>query len=526
MRFVSELYISLGILLFLSLGGASLAAWSAHQAAFNLERTELAHRQYQSYLALSSHTYQLFKQFGDAMLIGNRDRGEGESALLKKIRGDIANIRSITAREIQLVGEAEYAELDTIARIESQIEELLTQYQTIVMRHAFNEPAREWSTLSEVLDQSVDEEFSQIILLAIEGEAEEVRQVGAETEAKMQRSKNLAALFTVLAIVASAASLWKLLRDVRMPVLALMEGTSVLSRGNLEHRVEISGPLEFKEVARAFNEMATQLRTRESALTEANAVLEQAVAARTEDLERLLDDLKASDANRRRLLADVSHELRTPLTIIHGEADIALRGENKHAEIYREALEKCRSAAAHTARLVDDLLFLARSEIGDTRLALEAVDLAALLPRVVEEYRNIAEKNANVISFDGQVERALVRADPGRIQQVALILLENAMRYGGRNIEVLLTQTSSHYAVTVHDDGPGMTQDEQALVFERLFRGSNSAGRYDSGAGLGLPIARAIVEAHGGTIDLESEQEYGMAVTFNLQHDACRGAVL
>ena len=303
------------------------------------------------------------------------------------------------------------------------------------------------------------------------------------------------------------------MRDVRMPVLALMEGTSLLSRGNLEHRVEISRPLEFKEVARAFNHMAAELRTRETALTEANAVLEQSVAARTAELEQLLDDLKASETNRRRLFADVSHELRTPLTIIHGEADIALRGDDKQPQTYREALEKCRSAAAHTSRLVEDLLFVARSEVGDIRLQFEPIDLTVLLPKIVEEYRNIVETNASTIDVECGVDSAVVRADAGRIQQVVLVLLENALRYGGQCIDVRLDRLSAGFAFRISDDGPGLTAEESERAFDRFFRGPNAADGYDRGAGLGLPIAKAIVEAHGGNISLRSKPDQGMSVT-------------
>ncbi|MBK1695613.1 hypothetical protein CKO09_12920, partial [Chromatium weissei] len=112
---------------------------------------------------------------------------------------------------------------------------------------------------------------------------------------------------------------------------------------------------ELDGVARALNRLADEIAVREQGLETSNRRLETAVAERTADLERLLATLKDAEASRRRLLADVSHELRTPLTIIRGEADIALRGVDRPSAEYREALTRCRDAATHTARLVDDL---------------------------------------------------------------------------------------------------------------------------------------------------------------------------
>ncbi|MGZ8996380.1 MAG: ATP-binding response regulator, partial [Rhodospirillales bacterium] len=269
-------------------------------------------------------------------------------------------------------------------------------------------------------------------------------------------------------------------------------------------------------VGRSFNTMADQISAREAALAQAKARLEQAVEERTAELKRVLDQLRVHEENRRRLLADVSHELRTPLTIIQGEADIALRGREKTPDVYREALEKSREAAKHTARLVDDLLFVARREAGEARLRCEAVDLARLLPEVIDDHRALAGGRGGGIAFTSAVETATVRADGDRIRQVVVILMDNALRYGDGRIEVALHGAPGGFAVSVTDVGPGMTEEEQERAFERFFRGSDAAHRYREGSGLGLPVAKAIVEAHGGQIALRSSPDQGTRVTFTV----------
>ena len=211
----------------------------------------------------------------------------------------------------------------------------------------------------------------------------------------------------------------------------------------------------------------------------------------------------------------MSHELRTPLTIIKGEADVALRAKNQTEEQYRDVLQRTREAADHTSRIVDDLLFVARQEVGEVRIRREDVNLRKLLENAIEASRKLAGPNA-MISYETHVDEARLSADSGRLRQVVMILLENARLYGGSQIHVRLDDTPNGYAVSVSDNGPGLAEDDLTHVFERFFRGSNAALRYDGGAGLGLPVAKAIVEAHGGQIALTSTPGEGVEARFTL----------
>lgn len=516
MKLVSKLYLSFGTLLAIALFSAFTATLVAREAAFHLERTRLAHEVYEGYLSLSNHTYQLFKQFGDAMLIGDRDNGTGETELLAKIRQDIDMLRTLIAREVQLVGEEEIEELEGLAAIEGLIETLLTEYSLLLESSSRDEFFTDWGRLSHVLDEKIDLDFNALVLTALEGEAEEVRETAEESAYSIQLFNSLAGALAIIAVVAAAASLWLLLRGIRRPIDKLLVGANELAAGNLAHRIDADGRSELDNVGRAFNSMADEISTRETALSQSNVRLESAVADRTAELERALKQLKTEETDRRRLLADVSHELRTPLTIIQGEADIALRRGVKAPEVYKEALEKSRDAAKHTARLVDDLLFVARREAGETRLRTEMVDLLGLVPTIIDENRSLANGRSSVVSFVSGLEEAVVRCDGNRIRQVVVVLLENALRYGASRVDVQLHAAPSGIVVMVTDNGPGMSEEEQARAFDRFFRGSNAAERYKEGAGLGLPVARAIVEAHGGRIALESEPGDGVTVSFTL----------
>jgi signal transduction histidine kinase len=513
MRFTTRLFLLFAGVLMIAIIGTSLALWGAHEARSSMARTELAHRSYESHLSLSNHTYQLFKQFGDAMTIGDQDQGALERELFAAIRQDIAEIRAIIAAEIQLVGDEEVEELEHLARIETQIASLLREYQT-VLDTGYASPFRdEWERLSRILDERVDQDFAMLTQSALDEEARELEAQRLLTAGRLRINQLLAVMVAIIGVLAASAALWWLVRDLNAPIGRLIDGAQALAHGDRDHRINIHGCSELDGVARALNHLADEIAAREQMLQISNQRLERAVAERTEELEGLLESLQTAEADRRRFLADVSHELRTPLTIIRGEADIALRGADKPPTDYRLALEKCRDAAQHTARLVDDLLFIARRDSGEVRLKLGPVDLAALLPAVIGDCRSMADGHVATVTFQNILEHAIVRADPDRLRQVLVILLDNALRYGGAAIDVSLRQGTSGYVIAVQDDGPGLNADELGRVFQRFFRGSNAASRYNQGAGLGLPVAKAIVEAHDGEITLASEQGQGLAVT-------------
>jgi signal transduction histidine kinase len=213
----------------------------------------------------------------------------------------------------------------------------------------------------------------------------------------------------------------------------------------------------------------------------------------------------------------VSHELRTPLTVILGEADVTLRNRQAGADACREALGRIRDTARHANAIVDDLLLIARQEAARLRLDLTEVDLNQIAART-------GELVGRPVALELPVVPARVRADPIRIRQCILALLQNAIRYGGSTITLSLVRSAGGWRVTVADDGPGMSDAEKAEAFERFFRGSNASAPEVDGTGLGLPIVRAIAEAHGGQAGLSDRPGGGLCAWFDLPAD--RGLAL
>jgi len=298
--------------------------------------------------------------------------------------------------------------------------------------------------------------------------------------------------------------------DYQVAFPLLMDGSGTLAARLQPQRVPEAFVLDADDRlayrGRIDDWFAAPTRPRKQATTNE---LEAAVHSRTRQLEGVLSEMETATENRKRLLADVSHELRTPLTIIRGEADVALRGGDKPAEDYREALSRASDAAAHTSRLVDDLLFVARSEAGAAKLDVAEIDLVALA-------RGAAQLVDRPVEMALSSPTALVEADAQRLRQCVLILLENAARYGGAGVTIRVDKSVGGYRVAVEDNGPGMTEEERSRAFQRYFHGSDAASHYSEGVGLGLPVAKSIVDAHGGAITIDERAGGGLIVAFTV----------
>ncbi len=230
-----------------------------------------------------------------------------------------------------------------------------------------------------------------------------------------------------------------------------------------------------------------------------------------------LDALASAEKEQQQFIADVSHELRTPLTVLRGSLEVTLE-EDRPPEEYREALGNALLEVRHLARLSQNLLFLVRGESGRITLSFANRDLTRLLGDLVKELGIAAADRQLTVSSEipGKPITAFVDAD--RLQQVFHNLFENAMRYtpAGGAIRVRLAAAPGEARMQVSDTGIGIPEKDLPFVFERFFRSDRARRAYMGGSGLGLSIARWIVEAHKGTIAAASRVGKGSTFTVTL----------
>lgn len=213
----------------------------------------------------------------------------------------------------------------------------------------------------------------------------------------------------------------------------------------------------------------------------------------------------------RRFMADAAHELRTPVTLLRTRTDVAL-GQERAAERDAETLRAVGREAERLGIIVGDLLTLARADAGERPAVREAVYLDDQAADAVESIRALAQR-AGVALEVGAFEEAPVTGDPVLVRRLLLILLENAVKFtpAGGHVRLDVTVRNGQRSVAISDTGPGISPADLPHVFERFFR-SESARQRTEGAGLGLAIARWIVDLHGASVDIRSRPGEGTRV--------------
>jgi signal transduction histidine kinase len=295
------------------------------------------------------------------------------------------------------------------------------------------------------------------------------------------RALNLPSLVATMAGIALAlACVQLLLRGSTKPLREMAAVASAMARGEHGRQVAVTTNDEVGELARAFNRMTAELAE--------------------------------TDRLRRDLVANVSHELRTPIGALQAVLENVVDGVS---EPDPETLATMLAQTRRLGRLVSQLLDLSRLEAGDQPFDIRPFVVRDVLESAAREARLHAPADV-VFSIDAPAELRAA-GDPERIHQVVMNLVENAVRYSPRPGEIALRASSAGNEVTVEvdDEGPGIPEEDLGLVFERFYRGDGRRGADGGGAGLGLAIARWIVELHGGSISAARREPHGshMVVT-------------
>ena len=341
---------------------------------------------------------------------------------------------------------------------------------------------------------------AQMVAAVLLGSLLLVGMVIAGSGAMFISSHDLSILLTMLLFAAVLTVGFSLRAAVPLArrIERLRLGTARLAEGDLGAKVKVEGHDELAALAEDFNRMA--------------ATLEQARMRERE-----------ADEARRDLVAAVSHDLRTPLASVRALIEAVADGVVDDPETRARYLASARGEVTKLGRLVDDLFELARIDAGLLQLELEETSLHDLVSDTLSSFGHEAERRGIRLVGEVSPEVDPVLASPSKLQRVLYNLVSNALRHTPADGTVFLRAEPEEEAVRVEvaDTGEGIAPEDLPRVFERSFRGEGSRSSHgvgeESGAGLGLAIARGLVEAHGGKIDVESRLGEGSRFTFTLQ---------
>jgi signal transduction histidine kinase len=274
----------------------------------------------------------------------------------------------------------------------------------------------------------------------------------------------------VIALVASLIVAFLLARSVYRPVRKLTVAADEIASGDYQQRIDPVGPAEIKDLSASFNRMSHEINLSHG---------------------RLKD-----------LIADVSHQLRSPLTSIQGFARAILDGTAKDRKARENAAEIIIDESQRMLKQVNGLLELSRLQTGEKEINKERIDLAEIIGYSVESYSYRAKERGIKLEVNTGKMKPIM-GDPDRLEQTISNLLDNAVKFtpSGGWINVDAKEVEQGIEIAVADSGPGIPPEKLEHVFERFYQASGRRG----GLGLGLAIVREIVEAHDGTVRVESE---------------------
>jgi len=314
-----------------------------------------------------------------------------------------------------------------------------------------------------------------------------VMQVGKSTDARrdlLARFRATLGLVTLSIVVIALAGGWLATQSALLPIRRLTSAVRRVGRtGRTDERVHVADE-------------------------------DDAISELTSMFNAMLDKIEGLIAGMREALDNVSHDLRTPLTRLRGSAELALAGP-PDADRYREALADCIEEADRVLVILNTLMDISEAESGAMPLQREHVRLAEVVGRAVALYGDVADAKGVGLTVvaDGDL---VVPGDRVRLEQVAANLLDNAVKDSSRGGQVTVDVglDDGRARLTVRDTGAGIPPDELPRIWDRLFRGDTS--RAERGLGLGLSLVKAIVEAHGGTVEVASHLGRGSAFTVRL----------
>jgi len=511
LQFIRKFHLAFAALMLVTLAIAWYYNDSVNWHSYDIQRITLTNDILRGYQELSIQVFRELNTLSESVLQGDSiylsEREQGVSALLEALAVVHQNIAEAAAFD----GGGDVGEvLGVVAEIERLVEELIRTGEVTEQALKEGRAGAARDELAKLKNSGFADYFNILIDAAMADQRAYARRLEREADGFTHYVSRFLPVFMTALVITTLFFIFVLSRHLTRSVTELHQGATAFRDGDLSYQIPELTEKEFQRLGEAFNTMAIQLSEHRKQLRETNIQLETTVDERTRELQDSNRKLAIADTNRRRLLANISHEFRTPLTVIRGEAEIALRGPGKTNADYQESFQRIVDQSDNATRLVDDLLFIARADAGEPRLKLSSVVIAGMIDSVCTEFSAKAENKGIKIKKGRLAAGAVVQGDPGRLRQVFAILMENALRYSnpGDQVDVKVSQGDGVVEILFQDEGIGLTEEESELVFERFYRAPRAVEQAP-GTGLGLPVAKAIVEAHNGTIILRGKPDQG-----------------
>lgn len=519
----TRLAVAFTLLALLALLQFLFAGWAASSAAHHAERSVVATRMLAEYLELAGNKQRLKVWFAQTML-----GGEADPAVRDRLAAAMwASVDELRALVRQVPAESrpfESAEVETVALNIATLERAVRGAER---QNDALPPAEEWRTVLLAFDELAGRDMRDLLRQAVERqEAASLRESALLAEA-LTRIRIVNALLAISGLLLAVVAVIYFVRRLDQPFARLARVTEALASGDFKARSGLAGRDEFARIGGLMDSMAACLSDAQARSAALQRQLDDLVAERTRALTQAYESLLGIEARRRQFFAELSHELRTPVTVIRGEADLALRNPGD-ADDQQAALRRIVDAASELGGRVQDLLDAARGGSLEYAITLKRQPLREVVAAAVAQMQAVAaHREVRLHGIDAAAladgaapasAEAHVEVDRERLQQALVVVLDNAIRYStpGGAVRVGIVADQDQWVVQVDDEGPGMAEDELEHAFDAHYRGRAGRELDPQGLGIGLAIARRIVEAQRGSIDLQPRSPHGLRASIAL----------
>lgn len=522
-----RLILSLGAFLLIIVVQSLIALWAFDSVTRHSDRARVSQQMLNELLEFRADSKRLKLWLAEYLITEKRETVLRDELFVRML-SQLERLRQLADQRLSQVPDQERAALtrdkrDNIELLRGNVESLQRGLQTREIERLQSDAER-WQTLIVLFDKFQGTDIAQLVNDSIV--LQEARAIEAEDAAR--RALRLAFL-SLLSSVALALLLFialgmRLSRHLNQPLERLLAGADRIASGDYAQSIAESGPSEFANLARRFNRMARAVQQAEQRQRQLQDATEDRVQERTAQLQEVVAQLQEAEARQQRFVMEISHELRTPTTTILGEAELALRGsaeDDPRRHNLQHIVECCRELSSR----IEDLLMLGRGHHALISVRLRSQPLRAVYAQIGERIARQVSHHPVELNIQPLVwpqgmdaERWTVLVDPEKLDLVCRIITENALQYRCDSRELALRGyfADEHLQIELLDQGLGLQPDEIGQLFERHFRGRAARSQRPDGLGIGLPIARSLMQAHDGEIRLEPNQPRGTRVILSL----------
>ncbi len=522
-----RLILSLGAFLLIIVAQSLIALWAFDSVNRHIDRAQVSQQMLNELLAFRADSKRLKVWLAEYLITEKRDTGPRDELFVRML-AQLERLQALADVRLSQGLQDERSELtmekvENIDLLRGNVESLQRGLQTREIERLQTDAER-WQTLIVLFDKFQGTDIAELVNDSIV--LQQARTAQAEISARRALRLAFVSLLTsvALALLLFFALGTRLSRHLNQPLERLLAGTDRIARGDYSQGIPETGSTEFANLARRFNRMARAVQQAETRQRQLQDATEDRVRERTAQLEEVVNQLQEAEGRQQRFVMDISHELRTPTTTILGEAELALRaspGDDPRRQNLEHIVECCRALSSR----IDDLLMLGRGHHALVSVRLQSQPLGAVYAHVAERIQRQVSHHPVTLTVKplemgdpADAGRWTLLVDLDKLDLVCRIVTENALQYrcDSRELELRGRVIEEQLQIELTDQGLGLQPDEADRLFERHFRGRAARAQRPDGLGIGLPIARSLMQAHDGEIRLEPNQPRGTRVILSL----------